>query len=432
MAQQPVPGRLPDISPSQIAQPMLSADIEEIGPDSRRELLRKFKGVNPAAREYGLNLLMNAYADTVEKPGLRLNRMWVGEGGTLLEIEGLPVHGRRASAVIRQETLEIWHAKGRARLLSYEGATVVKDRRGGGAIVIKPGEILMALFEPVDDYRRPMSVLHTTPEGQRYVYFERIDPRFRERYDDMYRGALAPTATPEQMKDFLVAFAGNDPDGRSREVFLKLINAMRAQNTFEGYYNAYLLIQNPDDARKASMLARSDEHRAKIEHMAVATLADKNRLINFEFSLNPSRANGGEEVNKGLLMPTINFFMGKNAIKVARKPITGVLRASLEKSRPIPLNHGEYAFKFSITAVAPRTGAAEGLVFGGNGDDEMIMRSSATLHLSSNRPSTQMNIDLGEMEIAYLDRGMMGGYTARWLKGDGRVEVRLESVELLK
>jgi hypothetical protein len=131
-------------------------------------------------------------------------------------------------------------------------------------------------------------------------------------------------------------------------------------------------------------------------------------------------------------MPTINFFRGKDAIKVARKPIGGVLRARLENNRPVPLSHGEYAFKFSITAVAPRSGAAQGLVLGGNGDSEVRMSASATLRLSSARPSAQANIDLGEMEIAYLDRGMMGGYTARWLKGDGRLEVRLESVELVK
>lgn len=262
----------------------VSSGVVVEAPDSRRELLAKFQSLNPGAREHVLNLSMNAYANTEAAPGLRLRRLWVGASGALVEIEGLPVAGSKASAVIRQDTFALRHAKGLSELQAVEGVSMVKDRRSGNALVVKPGEVMLALFGPVDDYR-PMKIQHTPPNGRVFVYFDNIDPRFGERYRAVYQMAAAASATPEQMKDFLVEFAENDPDKKAPEIFLKLIMAMRAQNTFEGFYNAYLLIQDPGDARKASQLARTDEHRAKMEHVAVATLMDKNRLFDFDVRL---------------------------------------------------------------------------------------------------------------------------------------------------
>lgn len=399
-------------------------------PDSRRELLAKFQALNPGAREHVLNLPMNAYTNTEAAPGLKLRRLWVGASGTLVEIEGLPVAGSKASAVIRQDTFAIRHANGLSELQAVEGVSMVKDRRSGNALVVKPGEVMLALFGPVDDYH-PMRVQHTPPTGQVFVYFDNIDPRFGERYRAAYQMAAAANATPEQMKDFLVEFAENDPDKKAQDIFLKLITAMRDQNTFEGYYNAYLLIQNPEDARKASQLVRNDEHRAKMEHVAVAALADKNRLVEFYFSLSPSRASGGEVSSKGYFASLLSFFSGKASVRSASKPLSGVLQAHLLPNRPIRLALADYVFKFSITASAPYSGSAKGFVVGGNGSDVWRTSSTVSVRMNASNPQARAEVNLGSMEVAYLDRGMAGGYTARWLTGDGALEVRLVSVELV-
>lgn len=406
-------------------------NIETIAPDTQRELLVKFQAQYPQAREHRLNLPMNAYANTSEAPGLILRRMWVGDGATLLEIGALPVAWQKASAVIRQDTLELLGDRGqRTTVQAVEGVTQLKDRRGGSALVVKPGETLLALFGAVN-YALPMRLQHTPRAGQTFVYFDNIDPRFRERYEAAYRAAAGSNATPEAMRDFLVEFGQNDPDRKARKVFLKLITAMRAQNTF-GYYNVYLLLQDPEDARKASLMARTDEHRAKLEHMAVATLADKNRLIEFEFRLDGIRASGGEDNGGGYFGELARFFTGKSKVRRAGTSITGTLRARLLPGRPIPLALGDYVFTFAINATAPRSGAARELVFSKTPTEYVNTGQTVSLRLNARTASAQEKVDAGYLEVAYLDRGMLGGYTARWLTGDGRVDVKLLGVELAK
>jgi len=247
-----------------LVAPANEQSVETIAPDTRRELLIKFKEQNPQAREHSLNMPMNAYANSSEAPGLRLKRMWVGEGGTLLEIEGLSVPGRPGSAVIRQDTFELMSDKGpRATLQAAEGVTQLKDRRGGSALVVKAGDTLLALFGPVDD-ARPLRLQHTTHNGKPYVYFENIFPRFRERYDAAYLAAVAQQARPEAMRDFLVDFAQNDPDNRARGVFLKLLTAMRAQNSFEGFNAAHGLTQDEADLQRMKTLAKTEAQKAAV------------------------------------------------------------------------------------------------------------------------------------------------------------------------
>ena len=333
-------------------------------PDSRRELLAKFQALNPGVREQLLNLSMNAYTNTEAAPGLRLRRLWAGASGTLLEIEGLPVAGNKASAVIRQDTFAIRHANGLSELQAIEGVSMVKDRHSGNALVVKPGEVMLALFGPVDDYR-PMQVQHTPPSGRVFVYFDNIDPRFGERYRAAYQAAAAASATPEQMKDFLVEFAENDPDKKAQEVFLKLITAMREQNTFEGYYNAYLLIQDPEDARKASQLVRSDEHRAKMEHLAVATLADKNRLFDFDLQLNRSSTSTYEG--------RCSFFCRYNF--TASRPVQGRATVAFRPTSPIKLKLAKYKVTLSAEVFMPRYKVRASSWLGNyNGSDDVVMK----------------------------------------------------------
>ena len=395
---------------------------ETVAPDTRQQSLVKFKATNQQIREHALNMPMNAYADSTTSPGLRLNRMWVGENHTLLEIEGLPVPGRAASAVFRQETLTLQHANGQAQIQSFEGASQLKDRRGGTAIVVKPGEKLLALFGPVDD-ARPMQLQHTGPDGRPYIYFENIDPRFRERYTASAKAALASAATPEQMKDFLVEFAANDPDGKAREVFLKLITAMRAQNSFEGFYNVYLLMQDPEDARKASQLARTDEHRAKLEHMAVATLADKNRLFDFDLRLNATSTTSRE--GRCLMFCNYNF--------TASRPLAGQLTVQMQPNSPIKLKQASYRVMFTAQIEMPRRKIRESRWKGNyDGPDNVSYAQEFSATVSPPNYSASLPVPLGNLVVAFFERGSAGGYESTYATSNASVQLKLKSVELLK
>lgn len=393
-------------------------DLVTIPASPQQELLQKFKGTNERIREHVLNMP----ASNDNAAGLRLNRIWVGENATLVEIEGLPNGGRKASAVIRQETFVLVHGKGQASVQAVEGVTRLQDRRGGMALVVQPGDKMLVLFDAIDDYR-PMRLQHTPPQQAAFVYFDNIDPRFRERYDAAYRQASAANATPEQMKNFLVEFARNDPDRRAGNVFIKLISAMRGQNTFEGYYHAYLLMQDPADARNAFRLARTDEHKAMMENIAVATLADKNRLLNFDFSLTPSKTSSSE--GGCWMFCRYNF--------TANRPLQGQISLKPNPSSPIKLKQGSYKVVLTADVSLPRRKIRESNWLGSyDGPDNVAYTKDIEVTIFPPSYVVSKAVDLGSLNVAFFQRGSMGGYEGSWATDDASIQIRLKSVELLK
>ena len=398
-------------------------ELQPVAPASTRaELLQRFMTMEPQAREHVLNLNANAYTDSEQRSPLRLKRMWVGRQWTLVEIEGLTTEApRNFSAVIRFETFELVHAQGSAKLEAAEGATILQDRQGGRAITIKPGDSVLAMFSGTVDDLRPMRLQHTTPVGT-YVYFDDMDPRFDERYDAAYRAAKVKPADPEAMKDFLVGFARKDPKGRVREVFVELIGAMRAENSFEGYYHAYLLLQDPSDARKASRLASKPEHQAMIENLAVATLAEKTRLIDFEVQISAGASQ--REEGSCWMFCRYNFR--------AIKQLYGQIQVKANKpGSPMQLRVGTYVAKFEVTVDQPRhyLRASNWL---GSADRQEVHQEKANFSVTLAPPifTASQAIRLPTLEIAFMQRGSAGGEEGHWATSDPTVTVRLKSLEL--
>lgn len=210
--------------------------------------------------------------------------MWVGTNAILLELTGLARKGKSLSAVMRRDTLRIKNSKGEtAELIAFEGVTELRDRRSGSALVVNPSDTLYLLFGKLDDYFA-YSLSHVNRDGKESIYFDRIDPRFRERYDAMHVAATTPLA----MKEFVVEFASNDPDKRVFRIFSKLLGEMRAQGSFEGHYAAYRLIGEPKDYaamqrsastvdQKALIQSIEEEKQAEIRRREEAKLAELRR-----------------------------------------------------------------------------------------------------------------------------------------------------------
>lgn len=401
-------------------QSMASKDgMTVVAPASTNQLKAGFLAANPGARVHELNMDMQ---DEEGRPqGLRLVRMWVGPSGTLLELLGLPAaSGRPNSAVIRKETFSLEDHRQRVGLLAQEGALELRDAKGGSALVVRPGMTFFAHFPAVDDLR-PMQLLHVDPDWRTFVYFDRIDPRFRERYEQSFAQASAPSATPEAMKDFLVDFASNDPDKKAPMVFMKLLNAMRAQNSFEGYYTAYLLVQQPEDAEKAWKLARTDSDREKLENMAVATLADKSRMLDFDLQLNPSRTSQSE--GACFILCRYNF--------KAIRPLSGRVSVSLKSTSPIRLKLGQYKVMLSAAVHLPRRKLRESGVLGNyDGPDDIQYTKDIEINLSPPAYRATVPVDLGALYVAFFQRGSAGGFEGAWATSDASIRLGIKSVEL--
>lgn len=233
------------------------SQIEPVAASTARSVSAKFQRENPSARVFTLGRNSQDYDQNSTRPALRLDKVWVGEQTILFELTGLSRSQNSASAVMRKETLQIRNSRGQiGRLVSAEGVVELKDRRGGSALMVAPDDKLHLLFEKIDDYFA-MTLFHQNIDGRESIYFDAVDPRFRERYDRMHSAAI----TPEGMKDFLVEFANNDPDKRVLPVFSKFIGEMRRLQSFEGYQGAFQLLGDPKDYEAMKRAAKTDEHR---------------------------------------------------------------------------------------------------------------------------------------------------------------------------
>ena len=404
----------------------LSDDLVQAVPaDTTRAILKQFRLDNPDARQHNLGLVSEAYTEDASNPALKLERLWVGGKATLLELTGLPRKGQRYSAAMSPKTLRLVNLKTHAATepLGVDGAELVLDRRGNVVLVLKPGETLYLLMGPVDD-RQPMSLTYLGWDNNEAKYFDRIDPRFRERYDAAHQLASSPSATPDQLKDFLVEFARQDPDKKAPSVFMALINKMRAQNTFEGYYQAYLLIKDTADAKAAFKLARTDEHRAKMEAIAVAALADKSRLLDMSLQLNAGTTNIGEG----------GCGFSCNANFDARRHVTGTITVRAKPSgSPIKLRLGSYQVTLSTELTLPRWGKQESSLSGNfdrPSDDKV--NGVVTVVLAPPNYAASIPVDFGAVQVAYSQRGASGSYTRYWAVGDAQATVRFKSMGLVK
>lgn len=237
------------------------SQVEPVPADTRRAVVKRFLADNPAPRTYQPRITTQGYEEDESRPALRLEQIWVGEKAVLLEITGLPRKRSPASAVMRRDTLRIKNTKGEIKpLIAFDGVTELRDKRGGSALVVSPGESMFLLFDRFDD-SVSYSLSHVNRDGRESFYFDAIDPRFRERYDAMFAAAV----TPLGMKDFLVEFANNDPDQRVMPVFAKLLREMRGLGTFEGHYGAFQLLGEAKDYEAMRRTATTDRHRAVIQ-----------------------------------------------------------------------------------------------------------------------------------------------------------------------
>lgn len=232
--------------------------------DDVKTIIERFKSDSTRTREYPLGKVSEAHAEDSSNPALRLERMWSNESGTLLELLGLNRNGKKFSAIIDVDTLYLQALVSgqHYKYLLHLGGTMAEGGNERKLLQILPGEHLYLFFEAIDD-SQAHSLRYTNWAGRPDSYFDVIDPRFRERYDASY--ARADGGSVEEMRRFLQEFARNDPDARAQKVFVSLIKTLRAQNTFDGHYQAFQLVRDPADEKAAGRLAHTEEQQARLK-----------------------------------------------------------------------------------------------------------------------------------------------------------------------
>lgn len=250
-------------------------------------VIEKMKADVPSTREHVLGLTSEAYTENPGNPALRLERLWVNEQGSLLELVGLPRKGNKYSAIMDISSLYIYDLNSRLKsdLVFHVGGQLIIESGGKRMVNVAPGEKIYLFFGPVNDLN-PQSLRYIGWAGGEDRYFDKIDPLFSQRYEKSYQSAIGGNATVEDMKKFLLEFASNDPEKRAQRVFADLIQRLRAQQTFDGYLQAYKLVKDPADERLAGKLALSQEQReqlaaavAKVKAAEAAKREELNRAL---------------------------------------------------------------------------------------------------------------------------------------------------------
>ena len=219
-----------------------------------------------------------------------------------------------------------------------------------------------------------------------------------------------------------MSYAGNDPDKRVPEVFMQLMQDLRDLNTFDGYYQAYLIAQDPKDARMAQRLASSDAHKAKLENLAVATLADKGRL--FDFDLKPSVGRVKESEDSCWFACRYNFW--------ATRDVFAKLTVRQRRDSPIKLRHGKYRVTFAGSLNLPKWQIRESNWHGDyDGPDKETEKFTQQVIFELGQTKAETEFKVGNITLATFERGSAGGYHGIWATADPTITLSIKSVELI-
>jgi hypothetical protein len=236
------------------------------------DLILRFKQEDANFKEYRLAKVSEAFQEDPGNPAIRLETLWSSERLTLVELVGLNRRGNKASAVMAAEKLFLIdnNTGQKFNRLYHVGGTEITLKGDEKFVQLLPGEKLYVFFPPIKALN-PHSLKYVNINGDVDSYIDLIDPLFRERYTEAHQRAAAANATVEDMRAFLMEFAKNDPDGLTKDVFIRLITQLKSQNTFDSRYQSYQLIKDPDDEQAALRLATTPEQKQRINDAIAQT-----------------------------------------------------------------------------------------------------------------------------------------------------------------
>jgi len=160
-----------------------------------------------------------------------------------------------------------------------------------------------------------------------------------------------------------------------------------------------------------------------MENIAVATLADKNRLLSFDFSLTPTKSSSSE--GGCWMFCRYNF--------TANRPLEGKISLKPNPSSPIKLKQGSYKVVLTADVSLPRRKIQESNWLGNyDGPDNIAYTKEIEVTIFPPTYAVSKAVDLGSLNVAFFQRGSAGGYEGSWATDDASIQIRLKSVELLK
>lgn len=245
-----------------------------------------------------------------------------------------------------------------------------------------------------------------------------IAPRRNTRYTpslpiEQYREAYAQSKAPGEMLAFIQSFSEDDPESLVPKIIEKLRPALLGDGSWPSLLNAWEY--TPDRTVLDALIhgAKTPVQKAELEFALAANLSPS---VLFESS--PIRFNKGKDRNVSE--------SGKVDIQYLNKTLSGNATIHVSKTSPIKLAHNSFLVKVRYVLDLPIEQFGSGWGTGDNKYTETVSVIKSVLLSPSNQYSNSIDVDFGELMIAYADRGELGGFTRKRLAADPSVSIYID------
>ena len=199
-----------------------------------------------------------------------------------------------------------------------------------------------------------------------------------------------------------------------KEIKSKYLSMMRSKHSFDGYLLAYKVSKKDIDFQKASVMAKDVSQIIKIEKIIFSKIKSKRSLFDISFALNKPRY-GSDNTSGGF---------GSQSSQYGYIYISGKLSAGFDKQIPFYPQFGIYEITVKLKIYIPRNRQLRSKWLGNEDtSDNLSAYTSVVLELRPPYRISTKTFSSDGFTLAYFDRGIMGGFTAKWPSGNARVEI---------
>jgi len=231
--------------------------------------------------------------------------------------------------------------------------------------------------------------------------------------DDMF---LAATKAPAQFAGFVEQYPNYFSITRDKG---KVVSALRSMNTFEGYYQAYGMTKSVEDAKAMDSLAKSQKDRKLLETVAVAFVKDKSSIFSMDFTLSETKAR--QVTKSGFLVVTRN---------ATARNFKGRVNVRMNPRSPIPLKYAPHKVFVKLQLHMKYHSTRQSQVLGNyDRTNDRVETRNIVLTVSPPSYASSQEVDFGDWNISYADRGAMGGMSTEELVEDPSITWEITNVE---
>ena len=117
----------------------------------------------------------------------------------------------------------------------------------------------------------------------------------------------------------------------------------------------------------------------------------------------------------------------------ARRPVPAQLAVRLQPTSPIKLKQASYKVVFAAEVSMPRRKLRKSFWKGDyDGADDVNYTHEISATVSPPGYSASVPVQLGNLIVAFFERGSAGGYDGAWATGNATIQLTLKAVELVQ